>query len=213
MGLRLVQLPLQSHQGDTGLYSGIYLILHICQIHLEEHISAEHHISYRWPYLVISPANVRICKFLSPGTPPAFSFGYCLIIVFLDPETCLQFWLTSSFNVGGFMLTLLFMPEPLRVSLAEVDRRWHCIQQGRPYYGEAINPKNLSYYENLTGQAKVGKGLTIFSAYAESDAPPTLTQNHPQAYDKARDEEDRWNEGLAAAQDGNGNGKAKAGVV
>ena len=31
-----------------------------------------------------------------------------------------KFWLTASFNVGGFLLTLFFMPDPLRVSLSEV---------------------------------------------------------------------------------------------
>ena len=37
---------------------------------------------------------------------------------YLDNRT--KFWLTSSFNVGGFLLTLFFMPDPLRVSLTEV---------------------------------------------------------------------------------------------
>ncbi len=67
----------------------------------------------------------------------------------------MQFWLTSSFNMGGFFLTLIFMPEPLRISLAEIDRRWSYIKEGRPYHGEAVNPKNLSFFERWIGVAKV----------------------------------------------------------
>lgn len=80
-----------------------------------------------------------------------------------------KFWLTASFNIGGFFLTLLFMPDPLRVSLTELDRSWKCKRTGQPYYGEAIAPSNLSYYERLAGYGK--------------------------NYDRARDEEARWAEG------------------
>ena len=33
-----------------------------------------------------------------------------------------------------FFLTLIFMPDPLRVSLTEVDRRWSYIRAGKPYH-------------------------------------------------------------------------------
>lgn len=44
-------------------------------------------------------------------------------------------------------MTLLFLPDPLRISLAETDRRWRYITAGRTYHGEAINPKSLSIFE------------------------------------------------------------------
>lgn len=31
----------------------------------------------------------------------------------------------------SFLLTLIFMPDPLRVSLTEVDRRWTYIRSGK----------------------------------------------------------------------------------
>lgn len=83
----------------------------------------------------------------------------------------LQFWLTASFNIGGFALTLLFMPDPLRVSLTEVDRRWSYIRAGKEYHGEAVNPWNLSMFERLIG--------------------------HGKSYNRAKDEEDRWQDGYA----------------
>ena len=64
-----------------------------------------------------------------------------------------------------FLLTLVFMPDPLRVSLTEVDRRWNYIQNGKEYHGEAINPWNLSFFERWIG--------------------------HGRAYNRAKDEEDR----------------------
>ena len=39
----------------------------------------------------------------------------------------------------------------LRLSLSELDRRWSDILEGRVYHGEAINPKNLSIWERMTG--------------------------------------------------------------
>ena len=58
-----------------------------------------------------------------------------------------KFWATSTFNVAGFLLTLIFLPDPMRISLAETDRRWRYILAGRTYHGEAINPKSLSIFE------------------------------------------------------------------
>lgn len=43
----------------------------------------------------------------------------------------------------------------LRLSLSELDRRWNDILDGRQYHGEAINPKNLSIWERMTGVGKV----------------------------------------------------------
>lgn len=43
----------------------------------------------------------------------------------------------------------------LRLSLTELDRRWKDILSGRVYHGEAINPKNLSLFEIVTGVGKV----------------------------------------------------------
>lgn len=43
----------------------------------------------------------------------------------------------------------------MRVSLSELDRWFEYILAGKPYHGEAINPKNLSLFENLIGVGKV----------------------------------------------------------
>ena len=37
----------------------------------------------------------------------------------------------------------------------QLDRSWKCRRTGQPYYGEAIAPSNLSYYERLAGYGKV----------------------------------------------------------
>ena len=43
----------------------------------------------------------------------------------------------------------------LRVSLSELDRWFEHLLEGRPYHGEAINPKNLSLFEKNKGVGKV----------------------------------------------------------
>lgn len=46
----------------------------------------------------------------------------------------------------------------LRLTLCagvQLDRSWKCKRTGQPYYGEAIAPSNLSYYERLAGYGKV----------------------------------------------------------
>lgn len=113
----------------------------------------------------------------SAGTAKMGALWAAVWFNYLDNR--LKFWLTASFNIGGFLLTLLFMPDPLRVSLAEVDRRWAYLRSGRVYHGEAVKPGNLSLFERFIG---VGK-----------------------SYDKAKDEEDRWQETMAV----NGGGKAE----
>ena len=60
-----------------------------------------------------------------------------------------KFWSTATFNGAGFLLTLLFLPDPLRISLAETDRRWRYITSGRTYHGEAVNTKSLSLFERM----------------------------------------------------------------
>ncbi|KAK9842394.1 hypothetical protein WJX84_005508, partial [Apatococcus fuscideae] len=88
-----------------------------------------------------------------------------------------KFWSTSTFNVAGGILTLICLPDPLRVSLTELDRRWRYALAGKVYHGEAINPKSLSMWERLCG---VGK-----------------------AYDRNADEEDRLRD-LMEESGGNG---------
>ncbi|MCJ1428374.1 hypothetical protein MMC29_006283 [Sticta canariensis] len=163
-----------------------------------------------------------------------------------------KFWLTASFNIGGFLLTLLFMPDPLRVSLAEVDRRWNYLRTGRVYHGEAVKPGNLSLFERFIGVGKVGlraciaplpirlpacstcdmrdwmalvapacaarilPGMGRLQLHIESPFPCSLFNFpwshqrvlHLQNFDKAKDEEDRWQETMAV----NGGGKEKPGL-
>lgn len=46
-----------------------------------------------------------------------------------------RFWLSASLNLVGILLTLLFTPEPLRVPLLELDRRYAYHTAGKVYHG------------------------------------------------------------------------------
>jgi MFS family permease len=116
------------------------------------------------------PTEVRTTAHgMSAGVAKLGALWAAVWFNYLDKR--LQFWLTASFNIGGFVLTLLFTPDPLRVSLTEVDRRWSYIRAGKIYHGEAINPWNLSIFERMIG--------------------------HGKNYNRAADEEDRWQDGYA----------------
>jgi MFS family permease len=65
-----------------------------------------------------------------------------------------RFWYAASLNTAGILLTLLFTPEPLRVPLLELDRRYAYHTAGKVYHGEAINPRNLSTVERLMGTGR-----------------------------------------------------------
>ena len=43
----------------------------------------------------------------------------------------------------------------LRLSLTELDRRFTYLMNGKPYHGEAVNPKGLSVWESMMGFSKV----------------------------------------------------------
>ena len=43
----------------------------------------------------------------------------------------------------------------LRLSLTELDRRFSYLMEGKTYHGEAINPRGLSMWEQLTRTGKV----------------------------------------------------------
>ena len=100
----------------------------------------------------------------SAGTAKLGALWAAVWFNYLDNRT--KFWLTASFNIGGFFLTLLFMPDPVRVSLAEGDRRWAYLRSGRIYHGEAIAPGNLSMFERLIGVGKVSKICQLGSLQA-----------------------------------------------
>ena len=46
-----------------------------------------------------------------------------------------RFWLAAALNSVGIILTLLFTPEPLRVPLLELDRRYAYHTAGKVYHG------------------------------------------------------------------------------
>ena len=56
----------------------------------------------------------------------------------------------------------------LRLSLAELDRRFTFLSEGRTYHGEAINPKNLSIWEKIM---RVGRVSLPFPAFADPSCP------------------------------------------
>ncbi|KAK9914956.1 hypothetical protein WJX75_002900 [Coccomyxa subellipsoidea] len=99
------------------------------------------------------PTGVRTSAHgISAGTAKVGALWASVWFNYLPSRT--KFWTTASFNFGGLLLTALFMPDPLRLSLSELDRRWSDILEGRVYHGEAINPKNLSIWERMTGVGK-----------------------------------------------------------
>ena len=66
------------------------------------------------------PTDVRTSAHgFSAGTAKVGALWASVWFNYLDNRH--KFWLTASFNVGGFLLTLFFMPDPLRVSLSEVS--------------------------------------------------------------------------------------------
>ncbi|BDA43280.1 probable inorganic phosphate transporter 1-3 [Coccomyxa sp. Obi] len=89
---------------------------------------------------------------ISAGTAKVGALWAAVWFNYLPPRT--KFWITASFNFGGMLLTALFMPDPLRLSLSELDRWWNDILNGRQYHGQAINPKNLSIFERIIGVGK-----------------------------------------------------------
>eukprot|EP00884_Botryococcus_braunii_P005563 jgi/Botrbrau1/15007/Bobra.0018s0106.1 len=65
----------------------------------------------------------------------------------------MRFYLSAGAGAVGALVTLLFIPDLTLLNLAEGDCRWASLRQGgaAPYTGEAINPRNLSFYERLVG--------------------------------------------------------------
>ncbi len=47
---------------------------------------------------------------------------------------------SAGLNSVGIVLTLLFTPEPLRVPLLELDRKYAYHTAGKVYHGEALPP-------------------------------------------------------------------------
>ena len=43
----------------------------------------------------------------------------------------------------------------MRISLTELDRRWAHIQADKPYHGEAVAPRNTSWFEQIIGISRV----------------------------------------------------------
>ena len=37
-----------------------------------------------------------------------------------------RFWATATFNIAGAIITVIFLPDPIHVSLTELDRRFRC---------------------------------------------------------------------------------------
>ena len=56
----------------------------------------------------------------------------------------------------------------MRVSLSELDHWFEYILAGKPYHGEAINPKNLSLFESLIGVGEVYLLLVMRLAWSPS---------------------------------------------
>lgn len=66
----------------------------------------------------------------------------------------------------------------LRLSLAELDRRFKFISEGRTYHGEAINPKNLSIWEKMM---RVGR-VSPFPAFLGPACPDIGRISYPASH-------------------------------
>jgi MFS family permease len=55
-------------------------------------------------------------------------------------------------SCAGFLVTLVTIPDVTTLDLHEIDKLWSMILDGRKdhYMGDAMNPRNLSFYERLT---------------------------------------------------------------
>ncbi|KAK9805181.1 hypothetical protein WJX72_004006 [[Myrmecia] bisecta] len=80
--------------------------------------------------------------------------GALLAAVLYHHITIKNAYFVSAFaNLAGLLITLVFMPNLVGLSLREMDRRWKYLMQGKgsEYCGEALNPRCLSNWENLRG--------------------------------------------------------------
>ncbi|KAF3912432.1 hypothetical protein ABW20_dc0101883 [Dactylellina cionopaga] len=78
----------------------------------------------------------------------AILYGY------IDTQT--KFYVVPWFGLAGAFMTWLWLPDTTGLDLAEQERRWRYIRQGRPeeYCGVAIHQKHLSVWERWTGVGK-----------------------------------------------------------
>ena len=77
-------------------------------------------------------------------------------IFFPDMETVTLLKLSGFSCIAGLALTILFIGNVTSMDLSETDAFYHAAIRGdeTSYTGEAVNPKNLSLWENLTGRGK-----------------------------------------------------------
>lgn len=86
-------------------------------------------------------------------------YGIGVVYQSSEPSGLIKFAArVSDTNVTGLLMQL-------RLSLTELDRRFAYMSEGRPYHGEAINPKGLSLWERMTGFSKVGLQLVTPNSY------------------------------------------------
>ena len=63
----------------------------------------------------------------------------------------------------------------MRISLSELDRRWDHIKAGKTYHGEAVAPRNTSWFERMIGICRVRFHIEAISpAPAAPHQPPCL---------------------------------------
>lgn len=63
------------------------------------------------------------------------------------------FFVSAMWAIGGAVVSWLFLPDTTGLKLKDLDEFHEYLEDGRyeDYHGEAVNPKHLSVWENMTG--------------------------------------------------------------
>ncbi|KAF3902162.1 hypothetical protein ABW21_db0206095 [Orbilia brochopaga] len=77
-----------------------------------------------------------------------------ILYSYIDTQT--KFYVVPWFGLGGAIMTYIWLPDTTGLDLAEQERRWRYIRQGRgdEYCGVAIHHKHLSTWERWMGAGK-----------------------------------------------------------
>jgi hypothetical protein len=89
--------------------------------------------------------------------------------------------------LAGLLVTIIFIPDTIDLSLHEVDRLWECKLLNKPYEGPALEADNLSYFE----LAFMEKRKSISSEDKEIHKQPQDFASEPKAENGAAADEKR----------------------
>ncbi|KAN0063761.1 hypothetical protein ACQY0O_003811 [Thecaphora frezii] len=98
----------------------------------------------------VYPASIRAT---AHGFSAAFgklgALAPAILYNYIDNHT--KFWVVCWFGLGGWILTMVFVPDTTGLDLREQERYWEFVLTGREseYHGVAIHPRHLSLWERV----------------------------------------------------------------